>query len=116
MKGSEMMKTICLVLGTIIFLWVPGAEANDFKFPEIAGWKQSGEIQTFTPKTLYEYINGAADLYLAYDFQELKAAEYLNDKKASVTVEIYRHKSPTNAFGIYSQDRLPGGKYLNIGA
>jgi hypothetical protein len=111
-----MMKTICLIFGIIVFLWVPGAEAKGFRFPEIKGWKQSGEIQTFIPKTLFEYINGAADLYLVYDFQELKVAEYLNEKKASVTVEIYRHKTPTYAFGIYSQERNPKANFINVGA
>ena len=96
-------------------LGVSISEGKSFVFPEIIGWEQSGENQTFMPKTLYEYIDGAADLYLAYDFQELKVAEYLNDKKASVTVEIYRHKSPNDAFGIYSQERLPDANYLNIG-
>ena len=110
------MKTICLLLGIIIFLWSPGAGAKDFKFPEVAGWNQSGEIQTFTPKTLYEYINGAADLYIMYNFQELKVAEYRSDKKASVTVEVYRHKTPTYAFGIYSQERLPKANFINAGA
>jgi hypothetical protein len=109
------MKTICLILG-IIFLWVSGAESKEFKFPEVTGWKQSGEIQTFTPKTLYEYINGAADLYIMYDFQELKVGEYRSDKKASVTVEVYRHKTPTYAFGIYSQERLPKANFINAGA
>lgn len=115
MKGSEMMKTICMILGIIIFLWGPGVEAKEFDFPEIAGWKQSGEIQTFIPKTLYEYINGAADLYLMYDFEELKVAEYQNEKKASVTIEVYRHKASTFAFGIYSQERLPNANYINVG-
>jgi Family of unknown function (DUF6599) len=97
-------------------LGVTLAEEKSFVFPEITGWKQSGEPQTFLPGTLYEYINGGADLYLAFDFQELKVIEYLDDKKATVTVEVYRHKSPTEAFGIYSQERLPGANYLNIGA
>ncbi|MDO9123201.1 MAG: hypothetical protein Q7V12_02120, partial [Deltaproteobacteria bacterium] len=110
-----MMKSIGLILGLIIFLWVPAAEARDFKFPEIAGWKKSGEIQTFIPKNLYEYINGAADLYFAYDFQELKVAEYQNEKKGSVTVDVYRHKTPLHAFGIYSQERLPEANFLDIG-
>jgi hypothetical protein len=105
-----------MVLGIIIFLWGLGAEAKDFKFPEITGWKQSGEIQTFVPKTLYEYINGAADLYIMYDFQELKVVEYLNEKKASVIVEVYRHKTATHAFGIYSQERLPDANAINVGA
>ena len=110
------MKTICLILGLIIFLSVPGAEAKDFRFPEIKGWKQSAEIQTFIPKNLYEYINGAADLYLMYDFQELKSAEYVNEKKASVIVDVYHHKTPTHAFGIYSQERLSNANFINVGA
>jgi hypothetical protein len=111
-----MMKAICLILGPIILFCAMVVEAKDFKFPEIAGWKQSVEVQTFTPKTLYEYINGAADLYLMYDFQELKVAEYQNDKKASITVEVYRHQTPTHAFGIYSQERLPSANFIEIGA
>lgn len=110
------MKTTCLVLGIIIFLWVSGTEAKDFTFPEIAGWKQSEEIQTFIPKTLFEYINGAADLYLMYDFEDLKVGEYQNEKKASVTVEVYLHKTPTHAFGIYSQERLSNANFIDIGA
>jgi hypothetical protein len=111
-----MMKTVCLILGIFIFLWVPGAETKDFSFPEITGWKQSGEIQTFSPKTLFEYINGDADLYLMYDLQELKVTEYLNEKKASVIVDVYRHKTPTYAFGIYSQERLSNANIIDIGA
>ena len=107
---------LCLIQGICNPTEASSSGGKPFVFPEIIGWKQSGEIQTLIPKTLYEYINGAADLYLAYDFQELKVAEYLNDKQASVTVEIYHHQSPTNAFGIYSQERLPDANYLNIGA
>jgi hypothetical protein len=102
-------------MASMIFSWISSAEAKDFAFPEMAGWKQSGEIQTFIPKNLYEYINGAADLYFAYDFQELKVAEYQNEKKVSVTVDVYRHKTPLYAFGIYSQERLPEANFLNIG-
>lgn len=110
------MKTICLILGMTLFLCALGSEAKDFKFPEIPGWSQSGEIQTFTPKTLYEYINGAADLYLSYDFEELKVTEYQSEQKASVTVDVYRHKTPTHAFGIYSQERLHSANFIDIGA
>jgi hypothetical protein len=111
-----MLKAICLILGIIFFLQAPEVGAKDFKFPDVAGWKQTGEIQAFTPKTLYEYINGAADLYIMYEFQKLMVAEYRSDKKASVTVEVYQHKTPTYAFGIYSQERLPKANFINVGA
>ena len=114
-KGHKRMRAACLAIGISIFLWGTGIEANDFQFPELPGWKLSGEIQTFEPRTLYEYINGAADLYLAYDFEELKVAEYQNDRKANVTVEVYRHKTSTVTFGIYSQERLPNANHNDIG-
>ena len=109
------MRVLCLILG-ILLLPVSSPAAQDLQFPDISGWKKSGEIQTFRPKTLYEYINGAADLYLASDFEELKVAEYGNEKKASVIVEAYRHRTPRDAFGIYSQERLPDGNFIKIGA
>ncbi len=109
------MKVSLAILGVLVVLWTSGAEAKGFKFPEISGWKQSGEIQTFVPKTLFEYIDGDADLYVMYDFQELKVAEYRN-KKTSVTVEVYALETPTHAFGIYSQERLPNANLIDIGA
>ena len=97
-------------------LWAASAEGGAYSFPEIAGWKQSGEIQIYSRTNLYDYIDGAADLYLKYDFQELKVADYQNDQKASVTIEAYRHKTPVQAFGIYSQERLSNANYLDVGA
>ena len=70
MNGLELKNTFrlllvlsCLLGGT---LW-EGTTMGDEKslvFPEMDGWKQDGKPQVFSPKTLYEYINGAADLYL----------------------------------------------------
>jgi hypothetical protein len=107
---------VCVVLGVNNSARASDSGWKTFVFPEVTGWKQSGEIQTFQPENLFDYIDGAADLYLSYDFQELKVAEYLNEKKASVIVEVYRHKSPTDAFGIYSQERLSNANFLDIGA
>lgn len=106
---------LCWMLA-ICLLPVSSPAAQALRFPEIPGWKSAGDVQTFGPKTLYEYINGAADLYLASDFAELTVAEYVNEKQASVIVEIYRHRTPRDAFGIYSQERLPEGNFLEIGA
>lgn len=86
-------------------------------FPEIKGWRISGEMKVYTPETLIEYINCAAELYLSYDFQELQVAEYLNEKNASIIIAgIYSHKTPVYTFGVYSQKRPAMGDFLNIGA
>jgi len=107
---------VFLICGGITPSWASSPEEKPFPPIVINGWKQTGGIQTFSPRKLYDYIDGAADLYLTYDFQELQVAEYLNEKKASVTVEIYRHGTPSHAFGIYSQERLSNANFLDIGA
>ncbi len=106
---------VCWVVGGTHPLWASDSGRKTFVFPEVTGWKQSGEIQTFQPENLFDYIDGAADLYLSYDFQELKVAEYRNEKKASVIVEVYRHRTPTHAFGIYSQERLANANFIDVG-
>ena len=104
------------ILANSASLWASGEERGTYSFPEMAGWKQSGEIQIYSRANLYDYIDGAADLYLKYDFQELKVADYQSDQNASVTIEVYRHKTPVQAFGIYSQERLNDANYLEVGA
>ena len=117
MKKALLVAVVSLVC-TLSEGTLPGRvfSSEGFTFPEMSGWKQSGEIQTFTSKDLYEYIDGASDLYLSYDFQELDVAEYQNERKAAITIEVYRHQTPEDAFGIYSQERFPTAAFLAIGA
>jgi hypothetical protein len=124
LKGRKMMEKrypivcllfVCLVAGVTNPVRASDSGWKTLVFPEVTGWKQSGEIQTFQPENLFDYIDGAADLYLSYDFQELKVAEYRNEKKASVIVEVYRHRTPTHAFGIYSQERLANANFIDVG-
>lgn len=107
-----------LLLFCNLLLLLPGqqVEGKPITLPEIRGWKLEGKPQVFSPETLYEYINGAADLYLDYEFQELTVTEYQGEKKAGVIIEVYRHRDPTQAFGIYSQERLADARYLDLGA
>ena len=115
---KALLSTVLFCVFTIAEGTHPGRAFNSegFMFPEMAGWKPSGEIQVFSPKDLYEYIDGASDLYLSYEFEKLEVAEYQNEKKATVTVEVYRHQTPEDAFGIYSQERFPSAAFLDVGA
>ena len=91
------------------------AAAQPFAFPAMDGWTPASQPQVFTPDTLYDYINGGSDLYLKYDFEELAVVEYRNGRM-SVSAEVYRHRTPDHAFGIYSQERAPSAEFLSIGA
>ena len=83
--------------------------------PELAGYKKSLNYPVFKPENLWDFINGAADNYLAYGFVDLHVAEYKKGKNV-IKLEIYRHSSNTLAFGIYSTERSPSFRFMNLGA
>lgn len=91
------------------------AVSKPLPFPDLPGWKLSGEIETFSPETLFDYIDGGADAFLRYDFEELTVAQYENGRGGSLTIEIYCHRTPSHAFGIYSLERPPDPKLVQIG-
>lgn len=84
--------------------------------PEVAGWKKSGQADVYKPSNLYEYIDGAAELYLNFGFEELAVQNYENGKKQEITIEVYRHRDTVHAFGIYSQEKPPQGPFQAVGA
>jgi len=84
--------------------------------PELEPWKFSEAPQSYLPETLYEYINGAAEIYLAYSFKELIVGQYEKpDQGATLTIEIYDMGNGENSFGIYSAERFPDSKFIPMG-
>lgn len=86
-------------------------------FDDAQGWTTS-QIEFFGPDTLYEKINGRADAYLAYAFQELVFISYSDAEdpaSAYVDVYVYEMDSPLNAFGIFSAERFPGSPPVDLG-
>jgi len=84
--------------------------------PRVDAWTQSEAPRIFFPESLFEYIDGAAESYLSYDFRELLVVDL--EKKgteATLTLEIYDMGSPVNAFGIFGAERYPENKAVSIG-
>jgi hypothetical protein len=66
--------------------------------------------------SLWEYIDGAADIYYAYGFVLLQLSRYQlsENQDAEITVEIYMMKDPLNAFGIYSTEKKGINQFIEI--
>lgn len=72
---------------------------------EVHGWKlASAKGLEVTPKTIFDYMDGAGELYLAYRFHGLRVWTYSLDAAATITVEAFEMGSPEDAFGVLSQD------------
>ena len=91
------------------------AFSQDIKPPDLKGFKKTTSYPVYLPDNLWDFINGAADTYIAYGFVDLHVAEYKKGKNV-IKLEIYRHSDNTNAFGIYSTERSPTFHYVNLGS
>lgn len=104
-----------IFIGLLMVLFSVSAAAQELSLPELEGFKKVTNYPVFVPENLWDFINGAADTYLAYGFVDLHVAEYKKGKNV-IKLEIYRHSNSTMAFGIYSTERSPSFRFIKLGA
>jgi len=72
---------------------------------QVLDWKASGPDQVFDRKTLYDYMDGGAEVYLAFDFREVFVRKYADTQENEIVLDVYDMGSSAEAFGIFSCDR-----------
>jgi hypothetical protein len=86
-------------------------EEKERKNPEISlpseagDWKLDEKELKYNSKTLFDYIDGAAELYLAYGFESLTVRQFEKSNRPPITVELYRMASSEDAYGVFSFER-----------
>jgi hypothetical protein len=84
--------------------------------PRLEGWSPTEAVRSFFPDDLFEYIDGAAESYLSYDFRELAVADLgRTGTDATLTLEIYDMGAEVNAFGIFGAERYPDNAAVPVG-
>ena len=75
------------------------------KKAEIKGFKPVSEIEIYSNENLFEYMNGGADIYIEYQFEQLAVQQFAG-KDGTITIELYKMGTPAQAFGIYTTNRV----------
>ncbi len=70
----------------------------------VPGWTQDGALRTYVPDNLFEYMDGNAEGYIQYNFQEMKG---VTCKKGEVTfvVDVSDMGDPDFAYGFFTSNR-----------
>lgn len=81
------------------------------------GWTLAGRVEQFTPQSLYEKIDGRAELFLSYDVVGLTFASFESPRAPDVFIDVYVYEmgSATDAFGVFSVERSPDESSVDIG-
>lgn len=93
----------------------PAADAHAAELPELRGWRRVGRTAIHDKKTVWQAIDGAAELFVAYGFRSLRQQEYRSGGLA-LTVQVYEQSTPLGAFGVFARERPPDGESLGLGA
>jgi hypothetical protein len=77
----------------------------------VEGWAWDGQEAHYDARTVFDYIDGAGELYLAYGFEQLAVRRLEKADQPPLTIECYRMASAEGAFGVFSFEPHPGGRH-----
>jgi len=82
-----------------------------------AGWILQEKVIFYDKDTLFDRIDGEAELYFPYGFERLAYARYSNrqDDRNVIEADVYEMGSLLDAFGIYATYRRKDGADIAIG-
>jgi hypothetical protein len=116
-KLRRLLSLIIIFCLTVNILSAKDKSDMEKLFPEIKGFLLQGKVNIYDPENLYQYIDGAAELYLAYQCKQLGVLTYQNPQEQSINIEIYCFNGPDHAFGLYTQERSGYvGNFIDIGS
>ena len=111
--NSFLLNFLAVIFLILFFGGVAMGNQLEVLLPQKArGFEKSDKTKSFDRKNLYDYLDGGAELYLAYDFQNLLVQDY-KAGETSITIEVYEMGTSQDAFGLYSLDQE--GENIQIG-
>jgi hypothetical protein len=79
----------------------------------VEGWIWDGKEAYYDARTVFDYIDGAGELFLAYGFEQLAVRRFEKADQPPLTIECYRMTSAEGAFDVFSFERQ--GESVGIG-
>lgn len=71
---------------------------------EVNGWKAVEEDSVYDSETIFEYIDGAGEVYRAYDFRRLQARQFHKEGHPKIICDLFDMGEARNAFGVFTHN------------
>jgi hypothetical protein len=94
---------------------IQSTHANTFedlqaKLPgQVGRWSVRTDDRVFDEETIFNYIDGAAEVYRAYNFKRCLSRRYTTLNGPAIILDVFEMGSSENAFGVFTHD-LDGTK------
>jgi len=80
---------------------------------EVGGWSRHGTVLSYAGDDLFTYINGGAEIYQEFGFEEVAVQDYRTERGGTISLEVYRMAGPESAYGIFTFKRSADGSALD---
>ena len=75
-------------------------------FPgEITGWTPAEEARLYNSENLFDLVNGQADAFFVYGFEQTAMRTYTNADGNRLYVQIWQLTTPADAYGLFTLGR-----------
>lgn len=91
----------------------PAAGRMASYIPRTAGPWLSEADQVYDAETIFQYIDGAGEIYRSYNMKLLVARRFHKDGRPDIVVDLFDMGSSADAFGVYTHDL--DGESVGIG-
>jgi hypothetical protein len=108
------MRRIVWIIALILFqggILLGGEKPQDIKSrlgeflpQEINGWKAEGKDELYDPETIFDYIDGAGEVYRSYNFLHLLVRRYIKEGRPDMVADFFDMGKPREAFGVFTHD------------
>ncbi len=99
------MRIFTILTFILTIIMTPLTQAAGMDLPQkVESWTRPDTARFITADNIYDYMNGAGELYLGYRFDHLEVYEYKAKDRYNILVELYFMKHANDAFGLLSLD------------
>lgn len=71
---------------------------------EVEGWRAAGPDREYDGQTLFQYIDGGAEVYRAYGMRRCLARRYERTGEPALLLDLFDMGRPADAFGVFTHD------------
>jgi len=73
----------------------PGADA-------ICSWVTSDDVEIFNCENIFDLVNGQAEFFFTYGFEQVAVRRYENAEGAVLHIEVWQLATPADAYGLFT--------------
>lgn len=78
----------------------------------VPSWSLAGEVQSFDRENLFDLVDGQADAFFAYAFEQVAAGSYERTSGEALRVEVWQVATAADAYGLFTS--LRSGKPVAV--